>query len=65
MEKIDKTIEVMEGRDARGTKIELNRRKINEIVEWINEHEKIMIKDRDWLLARLKIIEEEAKKHQK
>ena len=39
MEKIDGSIEVMEGRDSRSTKMELNRRKIDEIVEWINAHQ--------------------------
>lgn len=38
--------------------------KVNEIVAWINEHEKIMMKDRDWLLARLEMMEESVKKQE-
>lgn len=33
-------------------------KKVNEIVCWINDHEKIMIKDRDWLLARMELFED-------
>ena len=57
MEKIDKTIEVMEGRDARSTKIELNRRKIDELVDWINENEEVLVIIADWCAGKEKIFD--------
>lgn len=41
------------------------RKKMNEIADWINKHEKIMIADRDWLLARLELYEDKLKEHEK
>jgi len=62
MEKIDRKVDLQDDRiRITSTSMTLLWRlieRVDEMVEWIDEHERIMIKDRDWLLARLKMMEE-------